>query len=90
MSKPGLNSERALTEGSCEVGAAWEPDTASRLFPQSLEAPAGNARVVHGVARITMAEVILHGAQIGALVGEIVAARVPQRVRVNCQTAPKG
>ena len=64
-----------------------QPDAASLLFPQSLEAPAGNARVVHGVARITMAEVILHGPQIGALVGEIVAARVAQRVRVNVEQA---
>ena len=64
-----------------------QPDTASLLFPQSLEAPAGNARVVHGMARITMAEVILHGPQIGAFVGEVVAARVAQRVRVNIEQA---
>ena len=52
-----------------------------------LKAAAGNARVVDGMARITMAEIVLHGAQIGAPVGEIVAARVAQRVRVNVQQA---
>ena len=57
------------------------------LFPQSLESPAGNARVVDGVARIPMAEIVLHGAQVGALVGQIVAARVPQRVRVHVAQA---
>jgi hypothetical protein len=39
------------------------------------------------MARITMAEVILHGPHIGALVGEIVAARVAQRVRMNVEQA---
>ena len=53
------------------------------LFPQSLEAAAGNARVVHGMTRIAMAEVVLHGAQVRPLVGKIVAARVPQHVRVD-------
>ena len=40
------------------------------------------ARVVHGI-RIAMSEVVLHGAQVDAGVGEIVAARVPQHIGVH-------
>ena len=50
------------------------------LFPQPFEAPAGHARVVHGVPGIAMPEIVLHGAQVGAFVCKIVAARVPQHV----------
>jgi len=39
------------------------------------------------MAWIAMAEVILHGAQIGAPVGEIVALRVAQRVRMDVEQA---
>ena len=42
-----------------------------------------DARIVDGVARIAVAEVVLHGPQIGAAVGEIVAAGMAQGVRVD-------
>jgi hypothetical protein len=42
---------------------------------------AGNARVVRRVLWIAMPEVIVHGAQICALVGQVVAATVAQHVR---------
>jgi hypothetical protein len=54
-----------------------------RSLPQTLEAPTSDARVVHRMARVAMAEVILHRAQVRASVGEIVAARVTQCVRVH-------
>ena len=40
----------------------------------------GNTGVVRGVLGISATEVILHGAQIGALVGQVVAARMAQVV----------
>ena len=41
----------------------------------------GNAGVIGRVLGISVAEVVLHGAQIGALVGQVVAAGVAQHVR---------
>jgi hypothetical protein len=43
------------------------PGRSPPLFPQPLKAPTSHARVVHGMLRIAMAEIILHDAQIGAL-----------------------
>jgi hypothetical protein len=47
------------------------------LIPQPLEAATRHARVVHGMPGIAMPEIVLHGAQVGALIGKIVAAGVP-------------
>ena len=44
------------------------------LLPQPLEAPARHPRVVHGVPRVPMPEVILHRPEIRASVREIVSA----------------
>src|SRR5262249_25142295 len=53
----------------------------TRLPPQPLEPVPGNARVVRCVVWITVPEVVLHGAQIGALVREIIATTLAQHVR---------
>jgi hypothetical protein len=42
---------------------------------------AGDARVVRRMLWIAVPEIILHGAQIGSLVGQVVAATVAQHVR---------
>jgi hypothetical protein len=47
------------------------------LPPQRLKPRAGEAGVLGGVLGISVAEVVLHGAQVSALVGEVVAAGVP-------------
>ena len=52
------------------------PVNVGRLLPQPFKPSPGNSRVVHGVARITMAEVMLHGPQIGSLIGEVVPTGV--------------
>jgi hypothetical protein len=49
----------------------------------------GDARVVRRVLWISVPEVILHGAQIGAPVGQVVAAAVPQHVRPD-PAKPRG
>jgi hypothetical protein len=66
-------------------GLSLAPTEHSRalLLPKPFETPPADARVVHGMAWIAMAEKVLHGTQVRALVGEMVAARVPQRVRVH-------
>jgi hypothetical protein len=53
------------------------------LFPQPLEPMPGNTGVMGCVLGIAVAEVALHSAQIGTLVGQIVPARVTQHVRPN-------
>jgi len=52
-----------------------------RLLPQPLEPMPGNTSVMSGVLGISVTEVVLHGAQVGALVGQVVAAGVAQHVR---------
>src|SRR5262249_48852601 len=54
-----------------------------QLLPQSLEPASGNARVVHGMPRVAVAEVVLHGAQVRAFVGQVEAAGVPKRVGMD-------
>ncbi len=51
------------------------------LPPQALNPMPGDPSVMGGVLGITVPEVVLHGAQIGALVGQVVAARMAQHVR---------
>ena len=51
------------------------------LPPSTLEPMPANTGVVGGVLGITMPEVVVHGAQIGALVGKAIATRVAQHVR---------
>ena len=43
-------------------------------LPEPLEPPAGDPRVVDGVPGVAMPEIVLHRAEVGALVGEVVAA----------------
>ena len=43
---------------------------------------------MHGVLWISVAVVILHRPQIDARVGKVVAARVPQHVRMNFERCP--
>src|SRR6476469_4374257 len=63
---------------------------APTLFPQPLEAATGHARVVHGMPRIAIPEIVLHGAQVGPLVGKIVAAgRSCQRLTALGQEQPR-
>ena len=40
-----------------------------RLLPQAFEPMPGNSGVMSGVLGITVPEVVLHGVQVGALVG---------------------
>ena len=49
--------------------------------PQSLEPPTSNPRVSGGVARVTMAEVVLRRSKVRAAIGQRVATRVAQHVR---------
>ncbi len=53
---------------------------AVKLLPEALEATARDASVVHGVAWIAMAEVILNGPQVSAAIGEIIPAGMSQHV----------
>ena len=53
------------------------------LLPLPFEAATGHAGVVHGVPGVAVPEIVLHGAQVGAPVGKVVTARVPQHVRVD-------
>jgi hypothetical protein len=53
------------------------------LVPQSLEAPSSHSCVSGRVLRIPVTKEILGGAEINTLVGEVIAARVPQHVRVD-------
>jgi cell division ATPase FtsA len=52
-----------------------------RLLPQAFEPIPGNTGVMSGVLGISVTEVILHRPQIGALIGQIVAAEVAEHVR---------
>ena len=52
-----------------------------RLFPQAFEPVPGNAGVMGRVLWIAVAEIVLHSAQIRALVGQVVAAGMAQHVR---------
>ena len=50
---------------------------------QALKPIPGNAGVMSGVLGISVTEVVLHGAQVGALVGKVVTAAVPEHVGPN-------
>jgi hypothetical protein len=50
------------------------------LLPQAFEPMRGNAGVMGGVLGMSMTEVILHRPQISALIGQVVAAGVPEHV----------
>jgi hypothetical protein len=52
------------------------------LFPQPFEPPSRHPGVNDRVTRISVAEVVLHGPQIRASVGQVEAAGVAERVRV--------
>jgi hypothetical protein len=52
-----------------------------RLLSQALEPMPGNRGVMSGVLGISVTQVVLHGAQVGALIGQVVAARMAQHVR---------
>lgn len=52
-------------------------------FPESLESDPGDSRVVHSVLGVAVAEVILDEPEVVALVRQVEATGVPQRVRVN-------
>ena len=52
-------------------------------LPKALKSPPRDTRVVHRMLWIAVPEVILHGAQIDACVRKVVAARVPQHMRVH-------
>ena len=66
-----MREEPDNAAGSGDVHHMW---FLKASFPQSLEAATGHARVVHGMPRIAMPEIVLHGAQIRAFIGKIVAA----------------
>ena len=51
------------------------------LLPQTFEPMPGNTGVVCRVLGISVTEVVLHRAQVGALVGQVVAAGVAEHVR---------
>jgi hypothetical protein len=46
------------------------------LLPQAFEPMPGNTGVMGGMLGISVAEVILHRPQVGALIGQVVAAGV--------------
>jgi hypothetical protein len=54
-----------------------------QLPPQALEPMPGNTGVVGDVLGTTVPEVVLPGAQAGALVGKAIATRVAQHVRAE-------
>src|SRR5262245_26888605 len=51
-----------------------------RLLPEALETATGHAGIVRRVLGVPVAEIVLHGPQIGALVCQVVTARMPQHV----------
>ena len=60
------------------------------IIEQTVETAGGELDVPAGVADFAMPEVRLNEAQVGAALGEIVAARVPERVGVNVQMFKAG
>jgi hypothetical protein len=52
-----------------------------RLLPQAFEPMPGNTGVTSGVLGISVTEVVPHGAQVGALIGQVVAAGAAEHVR---------
>ena len=52
----------------------------SALLPEPLEPMPSNSGVMGRVLRISVTEIVLHGAQISALIGKVVAAGVPEHV----------
>jgi hypothetical protein len=66
--------------GRPEAGWGTALSAAPTSLPQPLEAAAGDARIMDRMPRVAVAEIVLHRAQIGAPVGEVVATGVTQRV----------
>jgi hypothetical protein len=87
----GLGGPRPLAPTSClrlagKTGeAAWliairkkMPCPDRPLLPEALKTPSRHTRVMHVMTRVAVAKVVLHGPQIRALVGQVVAAAMPQ------------
>src|SRR6266496_5313851 len=55
----------------------------SRGLPESREPGRIERRVAHGVLDLLVPEVVLDDPQVAALVGEVIAAAVPQQMRVR-------
>ena len=53
------------------------------VLPKPLEPLGAELRVSHGVPNIFVPQVLLHGARVVAVVGELVAGGMPQHVRMN-------
>ena len=51
-----------------------------KLFPQPFEPMPGNTGVMGGMLGIAVAEVVLHGSEVGALVGKVIAAGMAEHV----------
>jgi hypothetical protein len=63
--------------------ATAHAETRKRSLPEPLEPASRHARVADSVARIAVAQIVLHGPQVGAAVGQIVAAGMPERGRMH-------
>jgi hypothetical protein len=61
----------------------WGRRPTYSILPEFLEAVGGEIGVAHGVLDIAMAQGVLDGAGVLAVVGELVAAGVPEHVRMD-------
>src|SRR3954454_643233 len=59
----------------------WTPTYAS-IFPEGFEALGGELGVAHRVLNVLVPEIMLQGSRVLAVVGQLIAARVPQHVWV--------
>src|SRR5215212_3025347 len=59
----------------------WTPTYAS-IFPEGFEALGGELGVAHRVLDGLVPEIMLHSPRVLAVVGQLIAARMPQHVRV--------
>ena len=62
----------------------------SAAVPQPFETMGSDTGVVDGVPGVAMAEIVLDQAQVVAPVGEVVAAGVAQRVRLDVGRPARG
>src|SRR5215203_4994625 len=79
--QPGFPSEKDVTTAQNRIRRTGEPP--GSIFPEGFEAIGCEFGVAHRVLDGLVPEIMLHGPRVLAVVGQLVAARMPQHVRVN-------
>src|SRR5262245_55770979 len=81
-----------MTVAPTSIGRSeWlRPRARSSLVPKVFEPVGRQLGIAHGVLDVLVAEIVLQGSGVVPVVGKLIAARMPQHVRVQGERHPCG